>query len=162
VTDTPAAAYVRAHVLPPAFSLLPASMDSREARAEVFACGWQESRFAARQQIGGPAKGLWQFEAHGGVKGVLTHEATRGLVTVVWKRLGYVGYPTEYAAYVAIEHNDVLACCFARLLLWTLPQPMPPQGDGDAGYAAYLAAWRPGKPKPETWPDAWARAWQTS
>jgi hypothetical protein len=151
--------YVRTFVVPPAFGLLPSTMDSAEARAEVLACGWQESRFEARRQVGGPAAGFWQFEARGGVKGVLTHEATRGIVTVIWKQLGYIGHPTEYAAYIAIEHNDVLACCFARLLLWTLPDVMPTQEHPEAGWKCYVDAWRPGKPRPESWSDAWAQAW---
>ena len=43
----------------------------------LLAIGLQESRLTHRRQIGGPARGLWQFERGGGVAGVLRHAASR-------------------------------------------------------------------------------------
>ena len=56
---------VRTYALPAACSLLPARMDTRAARALLVAIGLQESRFEHRRQIGGPARGFFQFEAMG-------------------------------------------------------------------------------------------------
>ena len=65
------------------------------------------------------------------------------------------------ASWQAIEHNDVLACCFARLNLWWLPGALPTRTEPLKGWNQYLKAWRPGEPHPETWPaffeDAWNR-----
>ena len=57
--------------------LLPAKMDSPQARAMLKAIALQESRFEHRKQIGGPARGFWQFEQGGGVRGVLNHPYSR-------------------------------------------------------------------------------------
>ena len=46
----------------PAMALLPARMDTPEADCMLLAIGLQESRFVHRRQIGGPARGFWQFE----------------------------------------------------------------------------------------------------
>ena len=60
-----------------AFALLPPKMDSAAARVLVLAVALQESGFTARRQYGnGPARGYWQFEAGGGVIGVLAHHST--------------------------------------------------------------------------------------
>ncbi|WP_322786536.1 hypothetical protein [Advenella kashmirensis] len=48
--------------------LLPARMDSAQARVMLLAIGLQESRFTHTHQIGGPAHGYWQFESGGGTK----------------------------------------------------------------------------------------------
>ena len=49
-------------ILDPAAKLLP-GMDSAKARVMLLAIGLQESRFEHRRQIGGPARGFWQFES---------------------------------------------------------------------------------------------------
>ena len=64
----------------PALALLPGKMDNDRARVQMLAMGLQESRFIHRRQLGnGPARGLWQFERGGGVKGVLEHPASAAL-----------------------------------------------------------------------------------
>src|SRR5690606_35531315 len=57
----------------PAYALLPSRMDSDRATVMLLAIGLQESRFEHRRQIKGPARGFWQFERGGGVRGVMTH-----------------------------------------------------------------------------------------
>lgn len=152
--------YVRTFVLPAAFALLPSEMGSDRAAAMVMAIGYQESKFEARRQIGGgPATGFWQFEQGGGIVGVLRHEGTRGIIAPLWKRLGYTGSPTPFGLWVATEHNDVIAAVSARLLLWTLPDEMPAFDAPEAGWECYRQAWRPGKPRPNDWPDSWAIGW---
>ena len=60
--------------------------------------------------------------------------------------------------YERLVTDDVLACCFARLLLYTDPNPMPEVGDEDGAWRAYIRAWRPGKPHIRTWSALYADA----
>lgn len=140
-----------------ACSLLPSALDTPNAKAMAIAAALQETRFDARRQIGGPAHGFWQFEL-GGVRGVLNHRASQPIIRSVLDRLDY-DYAPE-TSYTAIEHNDVLAFAYARLLLYTLPQPLPERTDPAEGWRQYYDAWRPGKPYPEKWPANYAQAWQ--
>lgn len=150
-----------AHTMPAAYRLLPDRMQSPEATALVLAIGLQESRFEARRQLPkGPARGFWQFERGGGVVGVLTHGTTRPHAAKVLDFLRYPADIDSHGVHTAIEHNDVLACCFARLLLWTLPDRLPGRLDVDLGWNQYLRAWRPGKPHITTWPENYAIAWE--
>jgi len=139
-------------------AFLPERFNSPEARAMLLAIGEQESRFMHRRQIGGPARGYWQFEQGGGVRGVLTHRHTAPLARAVLER---VDYPvTVEAVYNALPDNDVLAVVFARLLLFTAPWPLPGRDDAHIGWDQYLWAWRPGKPHANTWPGFYSRAWK--
>jgi len=138
-------------------ALLPPKLDSAEAKAMLMAIAMQESRFDERRQIGGPARGFWQFE-FGGIKGVLNHVASKPLIHAVLNRLDYDFAPD--ISYKAIEHNDVLAFAYARCLLWTLPQPLPSATEAFEGWEQYLDAWRPGKPHRSTWNAFYAAAWE--
>lgn len=149
-------AIVRQHVIPAAYSVLPSAMASPLATRHLLAIGWQESRLIHRVQLGGPARGLFQFELGGGVLGVLGHARTKTAIRDALVSLGYTRDLSPYGCYTAIQHNDILAAVFARLLLWTLPSPLPTEEA--EGWRQYLAAWRPGEPHPATWPDAWAVA----
>lgn len=136
-------------VLTQAMELLPSRMDSDRARVMLLAIGLQESRLTHRRQIGGPARGLWQFERGGGVRGVLNHKASRSYALEVCDERGVK--PTMDAVYSALEHDDVLAACFARLLLWTDPPPLPLIPHAPAAWSLYLRTWRPGRPHRQTW-----------
>ncbi|MCY1303002.1 hypothetical protein D9M70_526890 [compost metagenome] len=48
------------------------------------------------------------------------------------------------AIWRALEHDDVLAAGFARLLLWSDPKPLPLAGDEQGAFDLYLRTWRPG------------------
>lgn len=144
----------------PAMTLLPGSMDSPQARRMLVAIALQESGLSERRQIArwedgkpihGPARGWWQFEG-GGVIGVLRHKATAPYIAQVCHDLGYSdALPMEL--HHALENNDVLAACFARLNLFWLPVPLPEtQAEG---WAQYIETWRPGKPHKQRWPAAW-------
>jgi len=150
---------IRTHVVPYAYSILPEAMEDERATNLLMAIGWHESKFAKRVQDRGPAKGFWQFEQSGGVRGVLGHKQTAPVALKVLKTLGYPFDHTPFGVYCAIEHNDVLAFCFARLLLWTVPAPLPHKDQVQEGWRQYAAAWRPGKPRIEEWPHAWGVAW---
>lgn len=140
----------------PALALLPAKMDTAAARVVLLAIGLQESRFIHRRQIGGPARGFWQFEQSGGVRGVLKHLSSEALARQVCAARGVE--PTAPAVYAQLENDDVLAAAFARLLLWTDPKALPAIGDAEAAWALYLRTWRPGKPHPQTWLDLYRQA----
>lgn len=150
--------YIRQQVLPAALSMLPAHFDTPGARAELIAIGLQESRFKYRRQIGGPARSFWQAESGGGFRGILFHAATKELARDVLQRAGY-GEPDE-SDFQAIEHNDILACVGARLLLWTHPARLPRKHEHEYAWDYYLETWRPGKPHPSTWPAFYAQAWE--
>lgn len=147
------------NAIEPALRLLPDAMDSQAARAMLIAIALQESRAKYRAQIGGPARGYWQFEMYGGVRGVLDHSASQEHIRFVLAALDYSPDAKEPACYIAIEHNDILAAAFARLLLWTLPQSLPARTEPASGWAQYILAWRPGKPHRGTWDAFYAQAW---
>lgn len=150
--------HVDDRVLPAAFDLLPGAMASKHARAMLIAIGLQESKFEHRVQVPvAHAHGFWQFEKGGGIAGVLTHPTTAPIITRVCDLLVYPA--TSAACYAAVVHNDVLAACFARLLLWTDPRSLPGVGESAKGWSIYLKQWRPGKPHPNEWPMNFAIAW---
>lgn len=145
-------------ILTPALSLLPERMDSQAARAMLIAIGLQESGLRHRAQIRGPARSWWQFEPVG-VRGVLDHPASREYAIGVCSVFGY--RPDWYDLHPtgAFEHNDLLAACFARLLLWRLPDPLPAREQGGMGWDQYSLTWAPGRPRRRLWPDNWEQAW---
>ncbi|UAN03078.1 hypothetical protein [Achromobacter mucicolens] len=134
----------------PALALLPASMDTPEARIMLLAIGLQESRFEHRRQLvgnpprsAGPAKSFWQGELGGGmVRGVRLHVATRAAAAELYRVRGVA--PNDVAIWNAIEVDDVLAAGLARLLLWSDPKPIPAAGNEEGAWALYLRTWRPG------------------
>jgi len=149
--------YIRQVVYQAAFLQLPARMDVREARAMLTAIGMQESRLKHRRQLAGPARGFWQFEV-AGVRGVLQHGASRPYLVPILAAMNYDEEVTT--SYTAIEHNDVLACIYARLLLFTHAAPLPARGEREQAWAYYLSLWRPGRPHRETWDAFYDRAWE--
>ena len=148
---------IRAYTLPAALSLLPPRMDTPLARRHVLAIALQESRFEHRRQIGGPARGFWQFE-RSGVLGLIRHPATAPHLKSAVVALKYDAEMAtdDVGLHAAIEHNDVLACVLARLNLWWLPSPLA--ADQDGAWGQYLSAWRPGRPRPESWGVCWRLA----
>ena len=136
----------------------------------LLAIGLQESRFEHRIQLVGnpplpigPAHGFWQFERGGGVRGVrdwiFKRPELAALATDALERLGY-GPDVEDERYEAIVHIDILACLFARCLLYTLPSPLPKRGQHEEAWDQYLDAWRPGKPHRDTWNAFYDQAWE--
>jgi hypothetical protein len=153
--------HVARFVIPSAYKVLPHRLASPGATAMLLAIGLQESRFLERRQVGmGPARGFWQFERGGGIKGVMTHSLSRAPLEAALRELRYANaIGRAEALYEIVEHNDVVACVFARLLLWTLPTALPKRGDTGRGWAQYLDGWRPGKPHRETWDSYFDEAW---
>ncbi|WP_295445128.1 hypothetical protein [uncultured Thiodictyon sp.] len=119
----------------------------------------QESGFASRYQkltgdTPGPARGWWQFEQKGGVQGVMHHSATQMAAAAIC--ITYAVAFQSGAIWRALEGHDGLATAFARLLLFTDPQPLPTTPDAAWNY--YLRNWRPGKPHRATWAANWDAA----
>ncbi|WP_288080308.1 hypothetical protein [Pseudomonas sp.] len=148
---------IRASAIAPALALLPAKMSGRRAEQMLLTIGLQESRFEHRRQLGnGPARGLWQFERGGGVRGVLEFPSTKALARSVCEARGVA--PAVDAVHAALERDDVLAAAFGRLLLWTDPAPLPALGEPQQAWDLYVRTWRPGKPHRHTWDDFYAQA----
>lgn len=155
--------HILTYTFPAAYSLLPAAMRSDKATSMLIAIGLHESGFTHRRQINGSAHGWFQFERVG-TRGVLEHPRTTDAANAVIDALGYRLSKATVArqslvVYDAVIDNDTLACCFARLLLWTLPAPLPGPDASDLAWGQYVASWRPGKPHPETWAHQYAEAW---
>lgn len=148
-----------------ALALLPARMDSPEARVMLLAIGLQESRFQHRRQVlirngelvpVGPARGYWQFERMGGCHGVVHHAASRYWMHSVCVARGVAFNAT--AIWNAIERDDVLAAAAARLLLFTDPRRLPDVGDERGAWNLYIRTWRPGQPHRQTWGRLYSEA----
>jgi hypothetical protein len=146
-----------------ASNLWPGKMLSANSRAMLIAIGLQESQFLHRAQLGGgPARGLWQFELgatpQSGVRGILNHVATRGIIRDLLTALNYDDSPET--SYRVIEHNDLLAITYARLLLWTVAGALPTRGQHQYAWDYYISGWHPGKPHRATWDAFYDEAWE--
>ena len=135
-------------VIIPGLKLLPPKFDTPEARVMMLAIGMQEARFLFRKQIGGPARGFFQFEEGGGVRGVLKHPSTKRVIQEVIFRLGVE--PED--CYNCLSEDDALSAVFCRLLLYTDPKALPSLTcDPSDAWTCYIRNWRPGKPHRHTW-----------
>lgn len=103
------------------------------------------------QQPSGPARSWWQIEPIA-VRDVLRR--ARSIVAVALDRHGLRAADAE-TIHEELGHpaRDDLAACIARAILWLVPVPLPETSREEATWAYYLRAWRPGKPRPERWPD---------
>ena len=147
---------VTENIINPAMKLLPAKMDTPKARVMLLAIGLQESRFQHTHQIGGPAHGYWQFESGGGTKGVMEFSTTKAIAQKVAKARGVAW--NRNAVFAAIEEDQIFACAFARLLLWTDPKALPEIGEYENAWQLYLRVWRPGKPHRNSWNGLYRQA----
>lgn len=123
--------------------VLPGKFNSIEADAMLLTIKVTESGpdFTTRQQKGGPAHGLWQFEL-AGTAGVIRHSASARYVDTVCYLLGVpVFVQTIYKEFLT---NDVLACAFARLLLYTDAAPLPALHQPLEAAHYYKRTWKPG------------------
>lgn len=129
---------------------LPPNMSNKlpQVLVAMLSIGLQESRFVHRYQVlntpgvKGPARGFWQFESGGGVKGVMTHTASKPHLEKACRELG-VPFDRQ-TIWLALEHNDDLAVVCARLLLYTDAKALPMVQDIDGMWEYYLRNWRPG------------------
>lgn len=138
----------------PMHEFLGAKFNSHAANVLSLAIGLQESRFAHKTQINGPARGYWQFEHLGGVAGVVRDVHSQPHALRVCQLLD-VPFDTA-AIYTTLGFDQLLAAAFARLNLYTDPDPLPIEEE--ACWRYYLRIWRPGKPHHETWHEMFKRA----
>ena len=135
-------------IIPVGLSLLNGTYGTQEARLMLLAIGQQESGFQHRKQVHGPAVGWWQFELSAATE-VLTQQSTKRLAIYCCNLLGYD--PSGPSTLKAIEHNDLLATVFARLLLYRYPGQLPQIGEEERAWEQYIHQWRPGKPDRNRW-----------
>lgn len=147
-----------AQIIDPALRLLPLSLTSDASRVLMLAIALQESGLRARQQDGGPAHGLWQFE-RGGVMDVLAHDRAGPLARSLCAVRGVPA--TSYSVYASLPGDDVLAAGVARLNLFADAAPLPVLGDAQAAWVCYDRVWRPGKPRPFDWAGHYQSALRT-
>jgi hypothetical protein len=137
------------------------------AEAMLLAIGLQESRLTHRDQIVagkapgqvGPATGFWQFERNGGVAGVMQHARSAAIARAAADAAGVAWDRDAIWRSFTTAAGDDLAACFARLLLFTDPAPLPACSVSaeDEAWNYYLRDWRPGKPHRATWGGFWAQ-----
>lgn len=144
-----------AQAIAPALELLPGVMDSPEACVLLLAIGAQESGYLTRQQVGGPAHGLWQNESPV-QQLLLNNPASAALVQQLCAQRCVDALPM--AMYEALLADDVFAAGIARLILWCNPNPLPEIGDVQGAWDYYLDTWRPGRPRPDSWNGNYAAA----
>lgn len=159
VTDTLLEPVLREAIFP-ALAILPPKLSSPQAWHQLLANGLQESGLLKRVQVlqgggRGAARGLFQNEI-GGVKAVLTNPVTSPMAETLCRARGADFDSVD--VWRRTEFDDVLAAGIARLLLWADPKRLPDRHQQDQGWALYLSAWRPGKPRPAEWADNWERA----
>lgn len=146
----PALAHLASQYQPPRSGTFAA----RPAEAMLLAIAKQESDLTHRWQVidrrrpdvKGPARGLWQMERGGGVKGVLTHSSSAVMAHKMCRERGVDGN-NQTAVWVALETDDILAAMLARLLLWTDWRSLPTDSSPAAAARAfeiYEFVWRPG------------------
>jgi hypothetical protein len=130
--------------------------DSEEAYVLTLAIGYQESRFEHRRQIGGPARGYWQFEKGGGVWNALNAAGAKPHMLAVCK---WLDVPTDDTTFFeALAWNDTLAAAATRLNLWVDPNKLPKIGAVEEAWQYYIRVWRPGAPHRNTWDSNYAKA----
>lgn len=146
----PALTWLRMHDIP----------DKLDARRMMLAIALQESGLRHRRQVtasgteSGPAASFWQFEIGGGCTGMLTHPAAAPIMRAACAEFNVT--PTPAGLWEAMRYNDVIAAIATRLMIYVLPSALPTTQE--QGWQQYLAAWRPGKPKPDTWSTNWSAA----
>lgn len=136
-------------------------INSHAAQRFLLTIAMQESGLRHRRQVStggaenGPAASFWQGEKGGGLcAGVITHHVTAPIMRAVCAN--YNVSPDPLSIWEAIRYNDIVAASAARLLIHTLPQKLPETAAD--GWKQYLDAWRPGRPRPETWNGYWLDA----
>lgn len=102
------------------------------------------------------ARSLWQLERPT-VAGLAGHEAARRVLDELDPGLATLAAASPRQVWERCAWDLVLACRLARALLWTVPEPLPPDtpaGEEEA-WRQYLWAWRPGKPDRARWHRVW-------
>lgn len=132
---------------------------SASARVLVMAIAGQESRWAARRQVGLQeyypqkvgARGYWQCESTWGGPVAINDVLQKTPVQIAAACKALDISCDAHALYEACAWNDTIACIMARLKLWSDPAPLPDYWDKGESWKYYLRNWQPGAPHPESW-----------
>lgn len=134
--------------------------DKLAARHLMLAIAMQESGLRHRRQVSGdgtesgPAVSYWQCEQTGAGHWLLLHKIAGPILREACGDFDV--QPTDASIWNAIRYCDALAAIVARLSIFVLPGALPT--DAEMGWKQYLSAWRPGKPRKETWSANWSAA----
>lgn len=129
---------------------------SPEARLLLLAIAGQESGWQnIAQSGGGPGRGPWQFEPET-CRELMFNPASDFMFDKICMALNVV--PSRCYVSLMSQPNFNLAVSLARLDLWCDPHALPPYGDEDAAWTAYLRIWRPGAPSRDRWATVYPEA----
>jgi hypothetical protein len=130
---------------------------SLEAEIMLLAIAGQESGCGTRcQAAGGPARSVWQIEPATAAAVLGRWPAGRSALAEL---LLWPAWTDRDALAQGLQWSELGAAVIARGILWLEPRPLPALGDLAAAWAYYAEhTWRPGRPCPGTWPDAYGRA----
>lgn len=127
----------------------------------LIAIAIQESGLTCRRQTPrGPARSWWQIEPLTAIDTLQRYPSAQRLVS----ELGYHVRRGENISAI-LEWCDAGACAIAAgivrlcpLALPAIPLSAPIVGAKEECWRYYLRAWRPGKPRPERWGEAFGSA----
>lgn len=136
-------------ILTPSMVNFPAVLISQKASLLLLAIAGQEAGWTDRiQQPNGPARGFWQSEKGGMLKGVIGGP----YAPVLDKFLSIYSLPADpNLLFEALAWHDPLSCFVARLGLFMDPSSLPAVGNEDDAWACYEKNWQPGKPSRSRW-----------
>lgn len=121
----------------------------------LLAVAGQESAWSDRVQSGGPARGFWQCEQGGILRGVMSGQYSSILERVCDL---YAVPNDEGTVFEALAWHDTLAYAVARLGLFMDPHKLPALNDEAGAWDVYLRVWQPGKPSRNRWGIVYAEA----
>jgi hypothetical protein len=125
----------------------------RERELLLVAIAIQESALKhRRQQPSGPARSYFQIESP------TAYDCCTRCIPAR-RFLQELGVKTMMISPESLEHNDLAACAIAAGILRLHPGRLPELGDHDGAWQYYLASWRPGSPRPASWPASYREAW---
>ena len=142
-------------IIEPGLALLPPALVSDEAAVLLLATGLQESRFVYRRELGGQGLGFWRLSGSMMTQ-VLQHPQTARLAQRLCEAAGIECRARTLHA--ALEFNDGLAAAFARLLLLSAGQGLPPCGRPEQAWLLYLRLWQPQHPSHLSWAPLYRHA----
>jgi hypothetical protein len=138
-----------AAIIRPTLAFLGPPYAGEPAEVMLLAIALQESGLATREQMGGPAHGLWQFELATATNDFVV--AGRTFFKNIVESLGFKLNP--FTLWDAIAAGaDQLACVLARERLYRMVDaPLPAVGDQGEAWRQYVQAWGPGRPSEGRW-----------
>lgn len=131
-------------------------LDSQEARLQMMATAGYESNWTFKAQLGSPiALGYWMNQENA-VSLLLNNPTSADILRLVASRLGLMA--DAATLHQASKDNELVGYTIARLLAFCDPHPLPPIGDEEACWQAYLRAQNPGVKNKTRWTVVYAIA----